>query len=83
MFYNRVNGQYAAENNARVCGFARRARFDGAIFSDWEAVHDRTRSAKAGLDIEMPFNEAHFGQLVKDYESGVLSDESSMPARSG
>ena len=73
--YNRVNGQYAAENKRGFAALRGELGFDGAIFSDWEAVHDRTRSAKAGLDIEMPFNEAHFGQLVKDYESGVLSDE--------
>ena len=73
--YNRVNGRYASENKEGFRRLRDELGFDGAIFSDWEAVRDRTRSAKAGLDIEMPFKAENYEKLVQDYKDGVLTDE--------
>ena len=73
--YNRVNGTYAAEYKKGFDVLRGDFGFDGAIFSDWDAVRDRTASAKAGLDIEMPFNEGNYEKLVADYRAGKLSDE--------
>ena len=73
--YNRVNGVYGAENK---CGFdvlRGEFGFDGAIMSDWGAVHDRAASAAAGLDLEMPFNKDNYEKLCADYRAGRLSDE--------
>ena len=73
--YNRVNGTYASEYKKGFDVLRGEFGFDGAIFSDWDAVRDRTASAKAGLDLEMPFNEKNYEKLVADYHAGKLSDE--------
>ncbi len=72
--YNRVNGVYASENEKGFKVLRDEFGFDGAIFSDWDAVRDRTAAARAGLDIEMPFHPENYEKLVKDYEAGLLTD---------
>lgn len=72
--YNRVNGIYASENKKGFRILREEFGFDGAIYSDWEAVRDRTASAKAGLDIEFPFNQKNYEKLVADYKAGLISD---------
>jgi len=53
--YNKVNGEYAAENHWLLTGLLREEwGFDGAVVSDWGAVHDRVAALRAGLDLEMP-----------------------------
>lgn len=73
--YNRVNGTYASEYKKGFDILRGEFGFDGAIFSDWEAVRDRTAVAKAGLDIEMPFNQKNYEALCEDYRAGKLTDE--------
>ena len=73
--YNRINGVYASEYKKGFEILRKEYGFDGIIISDWGAVHDRTASAKAGLDIEMPFNEENYKRLVSDYNSGKISEE--------
>lgn len=73
--YNRINGIYASENKKGFRILREEFGFDGAIYSDWEAVRDRTAAAKAGLDIEFPFNQKNYENLVADYRAGLLSDE--------
>ena len=72
--YNRINGVYASENKKGFSILRDEFGFDGAIYSDWEAVHDRAASARAGLDIEFPFNQKNYERLVADYRDGKLSD---------
>jgi len=72
--YNRVNGRYASEYKKGFAVLRNEFGFDGVIYSDWEAVRDRTLSAKAGCDIEFPFNESHYLQLVDDYKNGKVGD---------
>lgn len=73
--YNRINGTYAAEYRRGFDVLRNEFGFDGAIFSDWGAVRDRTASAKAGLDLSMPVCEEHYKKLRADYEAGRLTDE--------
>lgn len=73
--YNRINGVYASEYKKGFEILRKEYGFDGIIVSDWGAVHDRTASAKAGLDLEMPFNEENYKRLVNDYNSGKISEE--------
>ncbi len=73
--YNRVNGVYASEYKKGFEILRKEYGFGGIIVSDWGAVHDRTVSAKAGLDLEMPYNEEHYERLVNDYNSGKISEE--------
>lgn len=72
--YNRINGTLGAEYAKGFALLRKEFRFRGAIVSDWSAVRDRTASAAAGLDLEMPFNEKNYRKLCEDYARGALSD---------
>jgi beta-glucosidase len=53
--YNRVNGTYACENAEELTDTLRDAwKFDGLVMSDWGALHSTVKSARSGLDLEMP-----------------------------
>jgi len=53
--YNRINGTYACENGQELTDALRDAwGFDGLVMSDWGAVHSTVKSARSGLDLEMP-----------------------------
>ncbi len=53
--YNRLDGQFCAENRALLTGTLReRWGFDGFVVSDWFGVHHHTEAATAGLNLEMP-----------------------------
>lgn len=73
--YNRINGVYGSENKKGNDVLRKEYGFSGAVISDWDAVRDRTKSAKAGLDLEMPFHPEHYEALVADYRAGKISDE--------
>ena len=73
--YNRINGTYGAEYKKGFAVLREEFGFDGAIFSDWSAVRDRAASARAGLDLEMPFSEENYQKLCKDFEEGSISEK--------
>ena len=72
--YNRVNGTYASEYKQGFDYLRDACGFDGAIFSDWDAVRDRAAAARAGLDLEMPFRQGNYEKLCADYRAGKLPD---------
>ena len=53
--YNRINGVYSSENPWLLTKMLRDEwGYQGIVMSDWGAVHDRTASLAAGLNLEMP-----------------------------
>ena len=72
--YNKINGVQGSENAYGFKILRDEFGFDGLIMSDWDAVYDRAKAAKAGLDLEMPFSEKNYRKLVSDFGNGVISE---------
>lgn len=69
--YNKVNGEYASENQYLLTDILRNEwGFEGYVMTDWGAVADRVKGIAAGLDLEMPgsggINDAKIVAAVKD-----------------
>jgi len=63
--YNRVNGDYACENDFLLNQVLRREwGFKGFVLSDWEGTHSTVKAALAGLDMEQPGTK-YFGEELK------------------
>ena len=63
--YNRVNGDYACENDYTLNQVLKRDwGFQGWVLSDWEGTHSTVKAALAGLDMEQP-GETYFGPALK------------------
>ncbi len=75
--YNRIRGQWAAENRWLLTELLRGEwGFDGVVVSDWGAVVDRVRSVAAGLDLVMPGGDpSSDAEVVGAVESGALPAE--------
>ncbi len=73
--YNRINGVFGSEYKKGYDVLRDEYGFDGLIVSDWDAVRDRTKAAKAGLDLEMPYHPEHYEALVADYKAGKITEE--------
>ena len=73
--YNRINGTYCSENRWLLTDVLRKEwGFDGVVMTDWGAMHDRVKSLKAGLDLEMPGDTAICRRWILDaVQSGKLS----------
>ncbi|MDH4421519.1 MULTISPECIES: glycoside hydrolase family 3 C-terminal domain-containing protein [Bacillus] len=53
--YNKVNGEYASENNYLLNDILKDEwGFEGFVVSDWGAVNERVASLANGLELEMP-----------------------------
>ena len=65
--YNRVNGQYAGENELLLRRILKqRWGFEGFVMSDWiHGTRSTVDAANNGLDIEMPAP-VHYGQRLRD-----------------
>ena len=75
--YNRINGVYASENEWLLNRVLRDEwGFEGAVVSDWGAVHDRVAALRAGLDLEMPGKAPHLTdiEIVDAVRDGRLDD---------
>lgn len=74
--YNRFHGQYCAQSREVLEDYLRRELgFDGAVVSDWGAVHDRVAALQAGCDLEMGFDYGDSkARLLRAAESGEVSE---------
>ena len=67
--YNRLNGDYACENDALLNRLLKKEwGFKGYVMSDWGAVHSTAKAANAGLDQESAWvfdDENRFGDKLK------------------
>lgn len=74
--YNLVNGVRMAQHGKLFKLLRQEFGFgDNLIMSDWGAVTNADESAKAGLDLIMPYNEKHEKVLAEAYEKGELTEE--------
>ena len=69
--YNRLNGEWCAENGPLLTGILRGEwGFDGLVMTDWWAVGSTVNSLRAGLDLQMPGPSRYYGppvaQAVRD-----------------
>src|ERR1035437_2226330 len=63
--YNKVNGDWACENNYLLNDFLKKAvGFKGFVLSDWGGTHSTAKAALAGLDMEQP-GSGYFGDALK------------------
>ena len=64
--YNKVNGDWACENDWLVNHVLKGAwHFPGFVVSDWDGTHSTEKAAMAGLDMQMPGDE-YFGAALKE-----------------
>jgi beta-glucosidase len=74
--YNRINGVFASENRWLLTDVLRGEwGFQGAVMSDWGAVHDGPAAVAAGLDLEMPGTEGRTPPLIAEaVRAGTLAE---------
>src|SRR5580692_834933 len=64
--YNKVNGDWACENDWLLNHVLKGAwHFPGFVVSDWDGTHSTEKAAMAGLDVQMPGDE-YFGAALKE-----------------
>ena len=75
--YNAINGEYCSQNKWLLTDVLRKEwGFDGLVMTDWGAMHDRVKSLKAGLDLEMPGDTAICRKWILDgIKDGTLPIE--------
>ncbi len=77
--YNRLNGAYASQNRRLLTEILRDEwGFEGAVISDWGAVHSTFESINAGLDLEMPGPARWFGSLLVEAVKNWTVDEATV-----
>lgn len=75
--YNKVNGEYASENERLLTDILKEEwGHEGIVVSDWGAVDERVRGLTAGLELEMP---ASLGEgerkIVAAVKDGTLPEQ--------
>lgn len=75
--YNRLNGEYCAENDRLLNQILRDEwGFEGLVVSDWGAVNDRAKGVAAGNDLEMPSSKGvNSAKILQAVSEGRLSEE--------
>jgi beta-glucosidase len=74
--YNRVNGDYACENQYLLGEVLKEDfKFKGFVLSDWGATHSAAKASHAGLDNEEPGAYYFSDELKNGVESGEVSQD--------
>jgi len=74
--YNKVNGQYCSENKKLLTDILRNEwGYDGAVISDWGAVHDVGRAIHAGNDLVMPERKTIVEEVKKALDDHTVTEE--------
>ncbi len=74
--YNRVNGDYACENQYLLGDILKKNfKFKGFVLSDWGGTHSAAKASHAGLDQEQPGAYFFGDDLKKSVESGEVSQD--------
>lgn len=77
--YNRINGTHASEHRWLLTEILRDEwGWPGMVVSDWHAVHETSRTAVSGLDLEMPGPAAHLGPHLATAITAGHVDESEL-----
>ena len=72
--YNKIGAMWCSENRMLLHDIPRDEwGYDGIMVSDWGAVHNATKAAKAGLDLCMPYYDAVAPEITKAVEEGRMS----------
>jgi beta-glucosidase len=73
--YNKIDGVFASENKKYLGDMLRGEwGFEGAVISDWGAVHDRVAAVAAGCDLTMPAENTD-GEIVQAVKEGRISEK--------
>jgi beta-glucosidase len=74
--YNKVNGTFCSEHHELLVDILKTEwGFEGAVVSDWGAVHDRVVSLQGGLDLEMPGpKDERVKAVVEAVQAGTLDE---------
>lgn len=74
--YNKVNGHYCSENKKLLTDILRNEwGYDGAVISDWGAVHDVGNAVKAGTDLIMPSRKTIVDDVMKALADKKITEE--------
>ena len=76
--YNKVRGEYAAENVYINRTLAQKDfKYDGAFITDWGATSSAVRHINGGSTIRMPFdeNEKYDQEIIKQLQAGAITQE--------
>lgn len=77
--YNRLNGEYASQHKNLLTDILKEEwGFEGALVSDWGAVHATAAPINAGLDLEMPGPATWFGGLLSEAVTTWQVEESAI-----
>ncbi|WP_306323255.1 MULTISPECIES: beta-glucosidase [unclassified Streptomyces] len=73
--YNKVNGTPACDNKELLSGILRgRWHFAGWVMTDWYATHSTVAGMAAGLDMEMPSEDAFGAALKRAVTDGTVPE---------
>ncbi len=74
--YNRINSTHCSNHRQLLTQILKDEwGFNGAVISDWGAVHDRVTALQAGLDLEMPGPKPHrVDAVVAAVRDGTLDE---------